>query len=59
MNEPKPEPDTGLEEWCRDYAPTLPARIESVVAEWDLSPGDKARVRDLLLNHVRQSVSST
>jgi hypothetical protein len=59
MPEPDPKPDTGLEEWCRDFCPTLPTRVESVIAEWRLDPADAAHVRDILLTHVRQSVIST
>ena len=49
---------TALEEWCATYCPTLPTRIESVVAEWNLTQGGADKARDLILEHVRQSVST-
>jgi hypothetical protein len=60
MPEPdQPKPDDSVAAWCVLYAPTLPARVESVIAEWRLDPSDAAHVRDILLNHVRQSVITT
>ncbi|EIQ01074.1 hypothetical protein OpiT1DRAFT_05641 [Opitutaceae bacterium TAV1] len=59
MNESKPKLDNGLEQWCKEYCPTLPARIEAVVAEWGISVTDQGHARDLLLEHVRQSVATT
>jgi len=54
-----PLPDSGLAEWCKEYCPTLPLRIESVVAEWDLRPREKALVVTTILEHVRHSVLTT
>ena len=55
----EPIPDNGLEQWCKDYCPTLPTRIEAVVSEWDIRPKQDVRtVRDIILEHVRQAVST-
>lgn len=56
--EPDPTPDNGLEQWCKDFAPSLPTRFGSVVAEWDLNTKQQAQVRDILLEHVRQATST-
>jgi hypothetical protein len=54
-----PLPDNGLEGWCREFCPTLPLRIECVVAEWDLRPLEKRQAVAVILEHVRQSVLMT
>jgi hypothetical protein len=53
-----PPPEHELEEWCREFCPTLPTRIESVIAEWNLSTVELNHVRNLILTHVRNSVST-
>ena len=56
---PEPKPDNGLEQWCAEFCPTLPVRIESVISEWDIrSAKDAQLVRNIILEHVRQSVST-
>jgi hypothetical protein len=55
---PDPAPDNGLEQWCKEFCPSLPIRFESVIAEWDLNAKQRAQVRDILLEHVRQATST-
>jgi hypothetical protein len=58
-SEPEPTPDTGLDEWCKTYAPALPVRVEAIVSEWNLcTPGERELVVRSLLNAVRQSVAT-
>jgi len=54
---PTPEKQT-LEDWCKEFCPALPARFENVIVEWKLTPGQVDAVRNILLEHVRQSVAT-
>ena len=46
------------EEWCREFAPTLPVRIESIVTEWNLTDAQATLVVGNILTAVKQSVST-
>jgi hypothetical protein len=56
-NQPTPPP-LSLDEWATQFCPGLPGRFAAVVAEWDLSDGDKIKAVTILLGHVRQSVKT-
>ena len=51
----KPKP---IEEWCKEFCPTLPTRFENVIVEWKLTAGQADAVRDILLEHVRQATTT-
>lgn len=55
---PSPD-DKALEEWCKLYCPSLPVRMAATVAEWNLKDKSQEHVVKILLQHVRQSVTST
>jgi hypothetical protein len=55
---PDPVPQQSNEEWCKEFCPTLPVRIESIVTEWHLTDASAALVVKNILTAVKQSVST-